>query len=596
MGNRQDTRVILGSLRYKSAPDTTLLFEVPLIQTTKENVEFDRSIDVDLEQVFNDERQNSDIIRPTCKFSLLFENAYSGFTNYPPFENNLYYLNAETAAIASCGLPNPLSVSWTGLPQYNEFDFIRTDYNVPGYTQPPNQHLNFIPKSASSYNWNFYMSYAYENDYTKPMTATDKKTNTVLNWIVGDGIPFIIENTVYKGINTVSFRCPVKHGMSVGDSVKLSINYNGEDIFQIDSLGNSTFDSDLYVFNLINVGYLGTTFNNGTTGTAKRIIIRDSVDDTISTYYVRRNKILTNSDNAVLVKAGFEQNIFGEKKKYESSGYTPTQTARVSIKEGSQSYTLSFNKDILVNPIRDNQKRPITELYFTVVYKGYFGWMFGIPNSTGGYYGLKQGYDFNLPLNSLGQPSSWWSNSNSNSDANLSVGTYSTSESVGYGPGGGPITFTYIKSLNEGEIIDGDYCEWNDYEQSERVISNLFHKLRYNPFSFRIGTTPSNQLGYYYQPHHVLTTKVFSDYIENGNPVNVVGIPDYAHFSTTQNLFIWRDLYPYGFIDSTGIGVNYPFLNGTHYPFKNIIFRIIPEGTNYKEQTIIAEPISDNCE
>jgi hypothetical protein len=222
--------------------------------------------------------------------------------------------------------------------------------------------------------------------------------------------------------------------------------------------------------------------------------------------------------------------------------------------------------------------------------------MFGIPNSTGGYYGLKQGYDFNLPLNSLGQPSSWWSNSNSNSDANLSVGTYSTSESVGYGPGGGPITFTYIKSLNEGEIIDGDYCEWNDYEQSERVISNLFHKLRYNPFSFRIGTTPSNQLGYYYQPHHVLTTKVFSDYIENGNPVNVVGIPDYAHFSTTQNLFIWRDLYPYGFIDSTGIGVNYPFLNGTHYPFKNIIFRIIPEGTNYKEQTIIAEPISDNCE
>jgi hypothetical protein len=596
MGNRQDTRVILGSLRYKSAPDTTLLFEVPLMQTSKENVEFDKSIDVNLEQVFDNERQKSDIIRPTCKFSLLFENSYSGFTNYPPFENNLYYLNAEASAIASCGLSNPLSVSWTGLPQYNEFDFIRNDYNVPGYTQAPNQHLNFVPKSASSYNWNFYMSYAYENDYTKPMTATDKKTNTVLNWIVGDGIPFIIENTVYNGINTISFRCPVKHGMSVGEFVKLSINYNGEDIFQIDSLGNGAFDSDLYVFNLINVGYLGSTFNNGTIGTAKRIIIRDNVDDTISSYYIRRNKILTNSDNAVLVKAGFEQNIFGEKKKYESSGYTPTQTARVSIKEGSQSYTLSFNKDILVNPIRDNQKRPISELFFTVVYKGYFGWMFGIPNSSGGYYGLKQGYDFNLPLNSLGQPSSWWSNSNSNSDANLSVSTYTTSESVGYGPGGGPITFTYIKSLNEGQIIDGDYCEWNDYDQKERVISNLFHKLRYNPFSFRIGTTPSNQLGYYYQPHHVLTTKVFSDYIENGSPANVVGIPDYAHFSTTQNLFIWRDLYPYGFIDSTGLGVNYPFLNGTHYPFKNIIFRIIPEGTNYKEQTIIAEPISDNCE
>ena len=85
MGNRQDIRVILGSLRYKSAPNTTLLFNVPLIQTAKENVEFDRSIDVDLEQVFDDERQNSDIIRPTCKFSLLFQNVYSGFTNYHPF-------------------------------------------------------------------------------------------------------------------------------------------------------------------------------------------------------------------------------------------------------------------------------------------------------------------------------------------------------------------------------------------------------------------------------------------------------------------------------------------------------------------------------
>ena len=68
MGNRQDIRVILGSLRYKSAPDTTLLFNVPLIQTAKENVEFDRSLDVNLEQVFDNERQNSDIIRPTCKF------------------------------------------------------------------------------------------------------------------------------------------------------------------------------------------------------------------------------------------------------------------------------------------------------------------------------------------------------------------------------------------------------------------------------------------------------------------------------------------------------------------------------------------------
>jgi hypothetical protein len=595
MGNRQDTRVVLGSLRYKSAPDTTLLFNVPLIQTAKENIEFERNIDVNLEQVFDDERQKSDIIRPTCKFSLLFQNAYSGFTNYPPFENNLYYLNSAAAAVAQCR-GNASTVSWTGVPQYNEFDFIRTDYDVSGYTQPPNEHLKFIPQSASSYNWNFFVSYGYENDYTKQMTATDKKTGLIMNWIVGDGIPFIIENTVYNGRNTVSFRCPVKHGMSVGEYVRLSFSYNGTDLFQVDSLGGSTFGSEEYVFNIIDVGYLGSTFNNGTTGTAKRVILNTQEKDTISTYYVRRNKILTESENAVLVKAGFEQNIFGEKKKYESSGFTPNQVARVSVKEGSQSYTLSFNKDIRVNPIRDNQKRPITELFFTVIYKGYFGWMFGIPNGSGSYRGLKQGWDFNLPLNSVGTPNSWWSNSNNTSETGFPMGSYTTTTSTGYGPAGGPITFTYVNSLKEGDIIDGDYCEWNDYDQNERVVSNIFHKLRFNPFSFRIGPSPVNQFGYYYQPHHVLKTRVYSDYIEDGDIKNVVGIPDYAHFSTTKNLFIWRDLYPYGFIDSAGLGVTYPFLNGVHYPYKNIIFRIIPEGTNYKEQTIIAEPITDNCE
>ena len=224
--------------------------------------------------------------------------------------------------------------------------------------------------------------------------------------------------------------------------------------------------------------------------------------------------------------------------------------------------------------------------------------MFGRPKTypSTDYFGLREGWEFNLPLNSSGLPSSWWSTSNSDSDCNFPMGSYTTPISFGYGPGSGLITFTYVESLKEGDIIDGDCCEWNDYDQQERVISNLFHKLTFNPFSFRIGGNVANQLGYYYQPHHVLTTRVYSDYIEDGDIKNVVGIPDYSHFSTTKNLFIWRDLYPYGFVDSGGIGLSYPFLNGVHYPFKNIIFRIIPEGTNYNEQTIIADPTIDPCE
>jgi len=596
MGNRIDTRVVLGSLRYKSAPDTTLGFKVPFIQTFKENVEFDRSINISLEQVYDDERQASTTFRPTGKFTLLFKNSYSGFTNYTPFENNLYYLNEEAATISQCQT-SPQTVSWTGLPQYNEFDFVRTDYNIVGYTQPPNNHITFISKSASTYNWNFFMSYAYENDYNKYMEAIEPKSGQLLQWTCGDGIPFVVFNTTYKGLDIVALRCPVKHGMLVGEFVKLSFNYFGTDTFQVYSLGDGASGSDEYVVNIINVGFLGGTFSNGIEGTFKRIIDINNPNDTTSEYYVRKHKILTNSGDAVMVNAGFDLIIFGDSKQYESSGYTPTQTARVSIKEGSQCYTLTFNTDINISPLLDNQKRPITELFFTTMWKGYFGLMFGRKKSNGvDYIGLKQGYEFNLPL--IGsQPSPWWDGFNSDSDTPFPVDVYNTNMGNTGGPNGGPIPFTYIRSLKKDDVLDGDFCEWNDSEQYERVVSNLFHKFTFNRYMFSMDQVPTtNPFGYYYQPHTPIKLRVYSDYIESGDKRFVADIPDYSYFSEKDNQFIWRDIYPYGFIDSSGLGITYPFMNGTHYPYQDIIFRIIPEGTNYKEQILINDPVIDPCE
>jgi len=595
MGNRIDTRVILGSLRYKSAPDTNLMFNVPLVQTSQLNVEFDRNIDVNLEQVFDDERQKSDIFRPTCKFSILFQNSYTGFTNYVPLENNLYYVNEVAAAKANC--PTNPSIAWTGFPQYHEFDFIRSDYNAIGYTQPPNNHINFVSKSASTYNWNHFISYPFENDYNQRLEAIESKTTETLVWVASDGIPFIIENSEYNGRNIISFRCPVKHGLTPGEYVKLNFSYNGIDTFEVYNLGDGYANSDLYIFNIFNVGFLGTTFDDGVEGTFKRVINPDNPSDTTSSYYVRRHKILTNVDDAVLVNAGFDQNIFGVKKKFESSGYTPNRIARVSIKEGAQNYTLSFSKDIKINPLLDNQQRPITELFFTTIWKGYFGLTLGRPKGAGlGYYGLKQGYEFNLPLDpSNNQPNFWWRDNNSNSDTNFPLGTYQTP--LGVALNGQNINFTYVLPLKEGDTLDGDYCEWNNFEQAERVISTLFHKITYNPKVFNIASVnPGNPFGYYYQPHNGLSIRVFSSYIEEGNKKNVVDVPNYSYFSSSKDTFLWRDIYSYGYIDSDNLGVNYPFLNGVHYPNNTIIFRIIPEGTNYSEQTITAEPIIDDCE
>jgi hypothetical protein len=591
MSDNNGIRIVLGSLRYKSAPDVDSYVNVPFVQNSKEIIEFDRSIDINLEQVFDDERQKSDIFRPSCKFSLIFKNSYSGFTNYVPFENNLYYLNADVAANLQC-LTNATNISWTGLPQYNEFTFIRTDYNVPGYTQPPNEHIIFEPKSASTYNWNFFISYPFENDYEIAM-----RTDSNFIWKVKNGIPY----TIIEKNDIVSFKCPVKHGLKMGEFVKLTDNqgtpklYNNNNLYQVYSLGDGTQNSDMFIFNLYNIGFTGTSFNIQQTGCFKRVILEDNEEDTISEYYVRKHKILTDVNDYVLVNAGFEKNIFGKVKKYESSGFTPNQTARVSIKEDSQSYTLSFNSDVYINPLRDNQKRPLSELFITVMWKGYFGWTFGVPKpNTNTYYTIKKGWDFNLPpINNNPQP--WWSLGYSPSDTDIEVKSYQTQQGNPPIYNGQSLNFAYLESLKNGDILDGDFCEWNNFEQNERVISNCYHKITFNRNVFTV-SSQQNEFGYYYQPHHSIKIREYSDYIETGDPKEVVDIPDYSYFSTTLNQFIWRDLYPYGFIDGNNRGITFPFMNGAHYPFENIIFRIIPEGTNYSEGGIVADPIIDECE
>ena len=599
MGNVNEIRVILGSLRYKSAPDTSFMLNVPFVQTTKESVQFERNLNIDLEQVFFDERQASTTFRPTAKFNLLFYNSYSGTSNYTPFENSMYYINENAAAISQCS-SNAQQISWSGFPQYNEFNFIRTDFNEVGYTQPPNNHLTFVPKSASSYNWNFFVSYAYENDYNKPLSAVEGKTGIAINWTVSDGIPFVILPTSYKGQDVVMFRCPVKHGLTKGEFVKLDFTYNNTDLFEVYTLGDGADGSEEYVFTISDYGFTGGPMTvSGSTGTFKRVVNPSNLNESTSEYYVRRHKILTSSKDAVMVNAGFDQNIFGNKKKYFSSGLTPNNIAKIATKEGSQSYTLSFNEDIDINGLVDNQKRPVTELFMTTIWKGYFGITLGTLKSNGqGYNSLRQGYEFNLPLVN-GNVNSWWSVNNSNSDTQLPVDVYNTPMGATGGPNNSPIPFTYVRSLEKDDTLDGDLCEWNDILQEERVVSKLYHKFTMNPFVFNVTQptqVPTNRYGYYYEPHSEMKLRVYSDYIEDGNKKTIVGIPDYSYYSENQGVFIWRDLYPYGFIDSSGLGVNYPFLNGKHYPYTDINFRIIPEGTNYIEQVVVSDPIIDDCE
>jgi len=584
----EDSKIVLGKKRFQNSFNVTESEKVTLSQTAKEFVEYDRAIDVSLPQIFDDERQQSTVFRPTTKYSFIFKNQYSGSTNYQPYIDYLYYVNLDSIAIQTACNQNTNN-TWYGYPQYTEFDLIRNDNDKIGYTTGGlgNEHQQFLNKSATTYNWTHYASYAYSNNPNKQLTANDTQTLTTWNWTAGDGIPFIITSNADSNIE---FRCPMKHGLKEGEHVELSIDYNGENIFTIEFLGNGGDGSEYYYFNIYNIGYLGNTFDVGTIGTFKRVLDVDNLTETTSKYYVRQHKILTNVEDCVLTRTAFDNNIFSLKTQYEKPIYggtplalvTPTTLPRTSILEGSQNYTLSFNKDIDLSTLIDNQKRPVTELFFTTIWKGYWGWT----NK------LKQGHEFNTPL-FFQIPSTWWDQNNPQSNTNILTQQYSSNQLPAEGP------FTYMSNLNEGDIIDGDYCEWNDFEQSERVISRYVNKITFNQNYFvqNLGALPDNTFGYYYYPHNPITIQVYSSYIEESDSsIDLEGMPDYAFYSNASNSFRWRDIYPFGFIDNDGLGVDYPFTNGKHYPYTNTIFRVFPEGIGLPNINEIADPTIDECE
>lgn len=553
-------------LQYRASPSVDQSIQIGLEQGQREIIEYDRTSTVALSQVYDNERQASTTFRPTFKVVYLYDNTYSGTTEYIPFRNNLYYVNPENSVVSGI---------WGGFPQFFEFDFFRPNVD--------DNHIDYRAKSAYTYNWMYYLSYPFQNNENQVFQTT---LSSIGSWVAKDGIPFTIKNITQNGQELVSFECIAEHGLAVGEFVKLPFRYKQEDLFQVFSLGDDKFLSSPYIFNVLNVGFTGTTFADGVVGTFKRVINPENEIETTSKYYVRQHKILTNLEDMVVTKAGFEKNAFQEQRKLELSSFTPNNINRIVQKSSSNAYSFTLAKDFDILGLIDNQKRPITELFLTIIFKGYSGYF----NEPSNGIGIKQGWQFNLSSTTT----TWWSNTNFNSNTNIPVLSYTKTSGV-------TKTFYYNSNLSKGDTMDGDFCEWNDYQQIERVISPYYHKIKYNQNIFPITINPTpNPPGFYYKPYLKMTLRVFSDYIETAPAESVSNIPSYSYYSRADQTFRWRDLYQYGFIDNLDRGVDYPYLNKAHYPYENTIFRLIPEGTNYNERlggiNIPVRPLIDECE
>ena len=557
--------LIPSGLRYKGAPSIDEELSITLQQQDQQITEYDRTQTINLAQVYEDERQTCTVFRPTFKITYLYDNVYDGVTTYQPFE---YYTDPSRSKQSGI---------WKGFPQYYEFDFYRPNVN--------DSHFSYKSKSAYTYNWMYYLTYPFKNDYEKELTYYSSDDNNI-TWVASQGIPFTIQRTTQNGNGLISFICIAPHGLTPGEYVELSLTYRDSNIFQVYSLGNGKFESDVHVFNVFNIGYTGSTFNNGVEGTFKRVINPDNLEETKSKYYIKQYKFLTNIEDLAMTKAGFEKNVFNEDKKIEYSSITPNLVTRISQKNSSNTYDVTTNYDLDLANLLDNQKRPINEISLTIINKGYSGYF----NQPLNRIGIKQGWEFNLTKTT----NPWWDLNNETSNSNVLTSAYTQTN-------GSTKTFFYNLDLKKDDVMDGDFCEWNDYEQIERVVSPYYHKIKFNQNVFQ--STPdytTNPPGYYYTPHNSMTLKVFSDYVETGELETIDATPSWAFYSTADEQFRWRDLYTYGYIDNLGRGVDYPFMNTAQYPYTSVVFRLIPEGINYNDNLdgsdVAFKPLVDECE
>lgn len=593
--NSIDTTFIKGELRFQGADDIGINSTVTLSSKSKEIEEFSRSPVIDLVALYDKERQKSAKYVPTAKFQFIFKNSYSGQCAYnqgqiyEPFNNNLYYVNEEYYRALSTVNGTQQVIPWGGFPQYQEFSFLRTDNNSVGYTSGDNPHVNFVNKNLDKYNWYIQSSYVDSHDDNVPMSYD--VDGVEINFTSGNGIPYKMNITKSNGKRVWKFTCPVDHGLESGEFVELDFSYNGKSVFEVYSLGDGLFGSEKKIFTIIDIGYIGdTTFFNNRTGQFKRILNSDFSAETKSRYYVRVHKILTDYTATTITKTGFDQNAFRNVRKRVIPATSPNinnTNESTSFKEGADSYNVSFNNFVSIKDLLDNQKRPVSELFFTVINRGYFGWFH--PSRDLSTVSLKQGWEFNLGSGQT--PTNWWDRNKSESYTNLEFETNLKNVD------GKQFAFNYTKPLSVGDLVYGDFCEWNDYEQKERVISDYYHKIVYNQSLFSINTNMSNPVGYYHKVHYPIQIRVFSEYIEEKPAKITSGIPSYAYYNEINDTFIWRDLYPFGFIDGDNVGVDFPFMNGKHYPYENFIFKLrgedkILSGTINEVQ----EPTVDGCE
>lgn len=578
-------KIILPSKRFESASDEDLSIRINFDESKNLLREGERDIILDLNKLFNDERNECKNYKIFGKIKMIFRNLYSGDTSYGPLLRNLA-LNGDGG-----------DGDFTGTIGYNEFAFLRTDLlrekNTPISGSTPGafvpnitltdgglDHIGMTQTDAPYKNWNFYLSYVYSGDTKYPINYT-LSDGSVYSFLAEDGIPFRVSTVG----NYYRFTSPVQHGINQGEYITIlestltnSVPATGR-TFYVESVGNEIYDSENYVLNVLRSQF-PPSLTLDPVVFIKRCIDINNISETTSRYYVHRHKTLTETKDYILDKLGFESPIFEDEKKllFENSqgviDYLVEQNRMESV-------FFDFKEPYTLSGITNNLGYTPTELYVSVIFRndnGYFN------------YPPKVGYKFHFHDTWIDRH---FDDSNSPFENSLTSTSFINSG----------ITFNRGNPIPKGTDLIGAFVEYNVMDLKERIVSECFHKITspLNIFDhgqdFRLDAVPTNLVGLYYQPHYRVKIRELSPYIETSNTDQIYGLPENVIYDKSENLWKWRDLYEHGYIDVDGYGTNFPFLNNCHYLKFDINFYLRNEEdyTNKKDGVKKTENLKVDC-
>lgn len=252
------------------------------------------------------------------------------------------------------------------------------------------------------------------------------------------------------------------------------------------------------------------------------------LDGTPSDYYIRKFKLISGIGYDVVRATKFGTSIYPESK---------INTLGVA----NDTWLFTFLEDINVDDLYSHRGGELTQLYIGTIKRS--------GQNTFNWSNVTAHWDFQSRV--------------ADSNSNLEIVSERVANSIGS-----------IEKQEKGiSEYFGDFVEYNRNDLRENIISNVIHRFAKND-----DNTPSR--GYYVKPFQKIEIKKFSNNIEKSVKNEItVGIPGDSETRPNGDV-IWRDILESGYIEDGNNGVDYPFMNGSHYIYTNkhiFVFRQNPD-------------------